>query len=76
MPDIKQMLSLVFGRVSFDQPNMSTHFIAIIPEINKFAKFISGMRFMGSKNCNDRISTYPIESVSIAGNNPFQGMIF
>ena len=52
------MLTLVFSGVTLNQPNMCTHFIAIVSEINKFAKLISGMGLMGSKNRNDRISTY------------------
>ena len=47
----------------------------IIFSASLFAKLISRMRLMGSKNCNNRISTHTIESIGIAGNNTFQSML-
>ena len=70
------MLFFIFSRISFNKTNMSTHFITIISEINKFANLIIRMWLMGRKDCNNRVSTYAIESICIAGNDTLQCMVF
>ena len=69
------MLTFILGGIAFNKANMSTHFITIISEIYKFAKFISGMRFMGSKDCNNRVGAYAIEGGCITGDYTFQGVV-
>ncbi len=69
------MLALILCRISFNKSNMSTHFITIVTEVNKFTDLIIRMRLMGSKNSNNRVCTDTIECVSIAGDDTLQSMV-